>query len=181
MCGVTMTFGQVPVRARRIERFLREHVERGAAEAAVPQAPRTDGVVVDQLAAADVDEQRARLDAVQRRRRPISSRVSGVSGADSTTTSLRARRSMQPLRRQHLLDAVRRGWSMRLANAGHAQAERRRERRDLAADGAEADDRQAPPVQRPNRRRSFRVSSSAQSCASLTPDDERQLPRQRDA
>src|SRR5437879_12298380 len=57
---------QIPIRAGCIERLLREHVERRAAEPPVPQRADHRGII-DQLAPRDVDQERAALDAVRLR------------------------------------------------------------------------------------------------------------------
>ena len=73
-------------------------------------------------------------------------RVSAVSGAQRTTTSLVEVR--QPIGREHLVDALRRRVARVPADGGHAHAEGGRHRRHFAADSAQTDDPHARAVQR---------------------------------
>ena len=142
-----MTFGRSQYGLDGSSGSCAEDVERGAAEAAVAQ--RLDQrLVVHQLAARDVHEQRARASSASICARPISRLVSGVCGAARTTTSLCARRSGRRSGVHTASTPSGGGLAGAAADRGDAKPERRRDLHHLHPDGAEADDAHALAVQR---------------------------------
>ena len=153
MCGVMNDVVELPQRAFRRQRFLGSDVQRGAGDFALFERGNQRRLV-HQRAARHVQQNSRRFHHERIRARPSCWRVSGVSGAARTTKVRLRQRFVQSAPREML---ARRAPSVGAARTRHrpdAHAERLRDLRDFAADGAKSDEKQNLPAQlaRPHRR-----------------------------
>ena len=133
------TFGSVQNGLSGRQRLVLEHVERGAADA-VARERVDERRFVDQLSAADVDQQRVgRHDASSGA--PMRPRVAASAAPQMTTTSAARQQIVQPFgRRRHVPKRSRRAAGRMPVDVG---AEQRRTWLHRAADRAEADNQHA--------------------------------------
>ena len=169
--------GQVPVRAGRVERLFREHIERGASQPAV--AKRLDNrEVVDQPAAAHVHQERAPFDVLERLTADETGGVGRERRREHYDVAPREQLE-QAVGRQGFVDRRRERQIHAPPDRRHPQPERRRHARHFDPDRPDTDDGHAPAEERANRSARFDFVEGP-DVRRLASEDQRELTGQRD-